>query len=73
MNTGFLTFEITDTKQKSSFTNMLDWEANYKNLSCAAHRKNPKLDLLINKKGPSVAIRACCADFFKQIVKNKNL
>jgi hypothetical protein len=71
MRNGFQTFEITDTKQKKSFTDIRHWEANFKNLQCAAHRKNARLDLLIDKKGPSVAIRACCGDFFNRIVESR--
>ena len=67
----FLTFEISDEKQKSSFSNISDWESNFKKLKCDLHQKNPRLNLSIDKKGSNVTVNTCCSEFFEQIVTRK--
>jgi hypothetical protein len=69
----FLTFEIFDEKQKDAFADIRDWQTNFKYLQCAAHRKSPRLNLSVSKKGSSVSINACCDDFFRKILRKKSL
>jgi hypothetical protein len=69
----FLTFELTDEKQKTSFRDMRDWARNFKKMLCSDHQKVPKLRLYISKQGSGVAINACCPEFFRRIVAKKNL
>ena len=69
----FLTFEIFDEKQKDAFTDIRDWQTNFKSLQCAAHQRSARLNLSTSKKGSSVSINACCDDFFYQILKKKSL
>ena len=69
----FLTFEISDEKQKISFSNIRDWESNFKKLKCVSHQKNPRLNLTIDRKGSNVTVNACCDEFFRKIVTKKSI
>ncbi len=65
-------FDILGEREKKSFTNVLDWQQNYKPIKCISHKKNAILNLLIDKSGSSVSVAACCEEFFLKIVEKKN-
>ena len=68
---GLLNFEISDEKQKGAFADMIDWQANFKFLQCAVHKRTPRLNLSTSKKGANVSVNACCRDFFARILERK--
>ena len=70
---GLLNFEIFDEKQKDAFADMRDWQANFKSLQCAVHKRTPRLNLSTSKQGSSVSVNACCRDFFSRILEKKSL
>ena len=71
MKKDLLNFEITENNQKSSFSDVLDWERNFSKLRCESHLREPKLSLRTGKEGSAVSIRACCPTFLAQIIEKK--